>query len=103
MQLPDVNSFSNLKTPITASPTAADGTPDPNAVVTVTSSNPTQVGVEPNGTNGWFLTTPVDTGTALITVSAGPQYEDTTFNFSYQPFVAGQLNVAIGVSVPDTP
>jgi hypothetical protein len=104
--LPPHKTFSNLKTQLNTISTLPDGTPDAQAVVTVTSSAPDQVGIETNPAGGYYVTTPGDTGSATIlirTTSPAAFYEDVSFDFSYGPPPAGVTSVVIGADVPDTP
>ena len=108
MILPSHKTFSNKKTPITLSPAYTDASgavvPDPDAIVTVTSSDPS-VGVEQDANGQWWITTPGDSGAATITISAqspNADYESAALDFSYGPPIAGQLNVSIGSDVSDS-
>ena len=96
--------FSDLKTQLNSISTLPDGTPDPDAVVTWESSDPSQVGVEVNPAGGYFITTPLESGTAVITsktVSPGKRYAEATINFSYLPAPVGETVAVIGADVSD--
>jgi len=100
----DHATFSNLKTQLNTISTLPDGTPDPDAVVTVTSSDPSQVGVEVNPDGGYFITTPLDAGSAVVsskTVSPGKTYDEFDINFSYTSAPVGKTVPVIGSDVPD--
>ena len=98
--LPPQNAFSNQKQPVNTIPTKPNGDPDPDAVVSCVSSDPGQVGVEVNPAGGFFITTPLDSGSAVITLSA-PGYQSAQFQFTYNPPAEGKLNVFFGEDVPD--
>ncbi len=114
--LPEHKTFSDRKTQILVAPTyldradttgGPDGTvkPDPDAVITVKSSDDSQAGVERDADGKIFITTPIDgPGSATITISAtspNSRYPDTIMPFSYTAPVEGQLNVSVGSDVPD--
>jgi len=100
----DHATFSNLKTKLNTISTLPDGTPDPDAKVEVTSSDPS-VGIEPDPAGGFFITTPLDQGAAVIlshTVSPNAVYEEFQINYSYVSPPVGHTVPVIGADVPDT-
>lgn len=102
MQMPPIHMFDTEKVQLTVSPVKPNGEPDENVVVTWASSAPDQVGVEPIGDLGHscWVTTPLDTGSATITVDA-PGYNPSTVDVSYEPGIPRELNLQVGTPIPD--
>lgn len=102
MQLSPLVLFDSEKVLGHLAPVKPNGEPDNDVLVTVTSSDPTQVGVElveANGHSFWLLT-PLDTGMATITMSA-PGYNPTTVDVSYSPGQPRELNAQFDAPVSD--
>lgn len=111
--MPELKTFNDRKTPVVLAPhylDPADGLtkPDPTAVITASSSDPS-VGVEKDGDGQWWITTPGESGAGEVTFHAesgieGVRYDnDVVIPVTYQAPIAGELNVTIGAGVPDTP
>lgn len=115
---PTIELVETEKVLLSAAPALPDGTPDPNVVLSWTSSNPSQVGVDipanvpdteppiPNTNNhvAW-ATTPLANGSAVISIKAqgGAQvYEEVLQPVTYTAAVPGSLNVSGGVPVSDS-
>jgi hypothetical protein len=103
--LPPIKMLDVEKVLLSVAPQKADGTVDDSVIVTWSSSDPTQVGVEPSSTDNGrscFALTPLESGTAIISASA-PGYDTDTVEVSYAPGVAGKLNLSAGTPVSDAP
>jgi hypothetical protein len=90
---------------LSVAPQKADGTADDTVTVTWTSSDPSQVGVEPSTTDNGrscYALTPLETGSATITVAA-TGYTSDTVDISYAPGTPGTLNLSAGNPTLDTP
>ena len=88
---------------LSIAPQKADGTADDAVTVSWSSSDPSQVSVEPStADNGrsCFALTPLESGVAIITVSA-PGYASDTVEVSYAPGIPGKLNLSAGNPVSD--
>lgn len=107
MILPPITVFSNLKQPMDLNPVRGGQTEvDESVVATVTVSNESAPGAvtvvpDPAVQGGYFILTPLESGSAHITISA-PDFETAEFDFSYVPFVAGQFNPVFGTPVSDS-
>lgn len=65
------------------------------------SSDPAAVGVEPQGDgHSCIVTTPLDSGSATITVSA-KGYQDETMLVEYSDSTPGELGLSAGTPEPD--
>ena len=119
VQIPVPQLLDTEKILLSVMPRLANGRVDTEAVVTWTSSDPTQVGVEPGvdpfvfhdpqtgddytvpGAYNAFALTPLASGTATVTVSA-PGYESADFGpITYAPGVPRSLNASVGSPVSD--
>lgn len=103
--LPPIKLLDVEKVLLSVSPQKSDGTVDDSVVVTWTSSDPAQVGLEVSTTDNGrscFALTPLDHGTATITASA-PGYASDTVDITYAPGTPGVLNLSAGNPQPDTP
>lgn len=103
--LPPISVFSTEKQPMDLNPVRGGQTEvDETAHATVVSSDPSQVEIEvvDADLNKYNLLTPLDSGTAEITIS-GPGFETDSFTFSYSPFVPGHFNPTFGAAISDAP
>lgn len=104
--LPPVNVFSTQKKPLDLNPKGpGSDVVDDTIHGTVTSSDPSQVEIEvvDAEANKYNILTPLDSGTATITIAGNPNIEDAQFEFSYSPFVQGQWNPTFGEAISDAP
>lgn len=98
--LDPVTLFDSEKAMLTVAPRLPNGDPDTTVEVSVTSSDSTQVGVEQIDARNWWITTPLDSGSATLTLDA-PGYEADTLAVSYSPGLPRRLNVTVGAPVSD--
>lgn len=88
---------------LSTSPQTSDGNPY-EGPLTWGSSDPAAVAIEPdpatNGRTAWALT-PLETGSATITVSA-PGVRTAKVDISYAPPAVGEMNLSAGTPVVDT-
>lgn len=93
-EAPSINLKDTEKVPLSVSADAV-------GPFTWESSDPSQVGIEPQGDGHMaFATTPLDAGEATITVKA-KGYEDETIKVTYVDSTPGRLNLSAGVPEPD--
>lgn len=100
--IPPIKMLDVEKVLLSVAPQKADGTPDDAVNVTWTSSDPAQVGIEPQDALGRsiYALTPLDTGVATVTAT-GAGYEPDTVEISYAPGQPRKLNLSAGTPVPE--
>ena len=100
MELPPISMQSNNKVQLSATLLKPDGSEDTTTQLSWSSSDPS-VGLEvSDDTKSAWVTTPAESGDAIITVSAH-NYESDTIHVTYTPFVPGKINLTVGTPVED--